>query len=68
MTKRDPTPTATKAARKAITISDEEILSRSTVTIPAGHWDDFLEWVNAPARVNEGLEKLFGAAENSKQL
>ncbi len=44
--------------RKSIVAAEEEILNRSTVTIPAEHWEAFEAWLNRPPEVNPGLVEL----------
>ena len=44
--------------RKSIAAAEEEILNRSTVTIPAEHWDAFEAWLHRPPEVNPGLVEL----------
>jgi uncharacterized protein (DUF1778 family) len=44
--------------RKSIAAAEEEILNRSTVTIPAEHWEAFEAWLHRPPGVNPALVEL----------
>lgn len=44
--------------RKAIEAAEADLLNRSSVTIPAGDWEKFEAWVDAPASDIPALRKL----------
>ena len=50
--------------RKALEAAEADVLERSTVTIPAAHWEAFEAWVESPAETIPGLEKLTRKATN----
>jgi len=44
--------------RKALEAAEVDVLNRSTVQIPAEHWESFEAWANRPAKAIPGLKKL----------
>ena len=44
--------------RKAVEAAEVDVLDRRLVTIPAEHWEQFEDWVNAPAKTIPNLRKL----------
>lgn len=44
--------------RKALEAAEQDVLDHRQVTIPAGDWDKFENWVNAPAKDVPALRKL----------
>jgi uncharacterized protein (DUF1778 family) len=44
--------------RKAIEAAEMDVLNHRMVTIPAGDWEKFEAWVEAPAKVVPALRKL----------
>ena len=45
--------------RKALEAAEIEVLERSTVIIPAEHWEAFEAWAKEPPRVIPALQELF---------
>lgn len=44
--------------RKAIEAAEQDVLDHRLVTIPAGDWEKFEDWVNAPPKDIPALRKL----------
>jgi uncharacterized protein (DUF1778 family) len=43
---------------KSIEAAEIEMLDRSTVVIPARHWEAFKDWISAPAQTIPALTEL----------
>lgn len=44
--------------RKALEAAEQDVLDHRLVTIPAGDWEKFEDWVKAPAKDVPALRKL----------
>lgn len=52
--------------RKAVEAAETEVLARTTVTIPAEHWEAFEAWLARPAQDIPALAELARRAQTRK--